>query len=110
MVTNGKGGLAKLKLAQKRLNVEFVRVLMTASSNTCDSHGSSDRRNCLGFAIREVYLGFDSAGSITDLVHHRADGSQTLTYGSSVDSWHDPKGIATTMASNPALRRPGDYF
>jgi hypothetical protein len=102
-VTNGKGGLAKLKLAQKLLNVEFVRVLMTASSNTCDSHGSSDPRNCVGFAIREVYLGFDSAGKYTDLVHHRPDGSQTWTYGSSVDSWHDPKLIATDDGEQPGF-------
>jgi F5/8 type C domain-containing protein len=103
IITNGKGGLAKLKLAQKLFKVEFVRVLMTASSNTCDSHGSSDRRNCLGFAIREVYLGYDSGNKFTDLIHHRADSNQTLTYGSSVDSWHDPKGIATDDGEQPGF-------
>jgi hypothetical protein len=102
-ITNGKGGLAKLKLAQKLFKVEFVRVLMTASSNTCDSHGSSDRRNCLGFAIREVYLGYGSAGKFTDLMHHSPNDSQTLTYGSSVDSWHDPKGIATDDGEQPGF-------
>jgi F5/8 type C domain-containing protein len=102
-VNNGKGGLAKLKLSQKLLNVEFVRVLMTASSNTCDSHGAADPRNCIGFAVREVYLGFDSAGKFTDLVNHRADGSQTLTYGSSVDPWHDPKAIAKDDGEQPGF-------
>ena len=76
---------------------------MTASSNTCDSHGSSDRRNCLGFAIREVYLGFDSGGTFTDLMHHSADDNQTLTYGSSVDSWHEPKEIATDDGEQPGF-------
>lgn len=102
-VTKGKGGLAKLKLSQKLVNVEFVRVLMTASSNTCDSHGSSDRRNCLGFAVREVYLGFNSGGKFTDLMHHSADGYQTATYASSVDPWHDPKGIATDDGEQPGF-------
>jgi len=102
-VTNGKGGLSKLTLSRKLLKVEFVRVLMTASSNTCDPHGSSDRRNCLGFAVREVYLGYDSGGTFTDLVLHRADGNQTLTYGSSVDSWHDPKAIATDDGEQPGF-------
>ena len=102
-VTNGKGGLAKLKLLQNLLKVEFVRVRMTASSNTCDSHGSGDPRNCLGFAIREVYLGYDTGGTFTDLVHHSPNGNQTLTYGSSVDSWHDPSGIATDDGEQPGF-------
>jgi hypothetical protein len=102
-VTNGKGGLAKIEFSKKLFNVEFVRVLMTASSNTCDSHGSSDRRNCVGFAVREVYLGFDSAGKFTDLMHHSADGNQTWTYGSSVDSWHEPKEIATDDGEQPGF-------
>src|ERR1700674_347051 len=102
-VTNGKGGLAKLKLSQKLLNVEFVRVLMTESSNTCDSHGSSDPRNCVGFAIREVFLGFDSSGKFTDLMYHSPDSSQTLTYGSSVDPWHAPKGIAKDDGEQPGF-------
>jgi len=102
-VSNGKGGLAKLKLSQKLLHVEFVRVLMTASSNTCDSHGSSDRRNCLGFAIREVFLGFDSAGKFTDLMGHSPDSNQTPTYGSSVDSWHLAKSIAKNDGEQPGF-------
>jgi hypothetical protein len=102
-VTNGKGGLAKLKLSQKLLNVEFVRVLMTESSNTCDSHGSSDPRNCVGFAVREVFLGFDSSGKFTDLMYHSPDSSQTLTYGSSVDPWHAPKGIAKDDGEQPGF-------
>jgi hypothetical protein len=103
MVSNGKGGLAKLKLSQKLLNVEFVRVLMTESSNTCDSHGSSDRRNCVGFAVREVYLGYDSAGKFIDRMRHSPDGSQTPTYGSSVDSWHLPKSIAKDDGEQPGF-------
>ncbi len=57
VVTNGKGGSATLQLATAPVNVQWVRIWMTASSNTCDSHGDADKRNCLGYAIREVYLG-----------------------------------------------------
>jgi hypothetical protein len=37
--------------------VRFVRVWMTESSNTCDADGPADPRNCVGYAIRELYLG-----------------------------------------------------
>jgi len=30
---------------------------MSKSSNTCDGHGNADPRNCVGYAIKEVYLG-----------------------------------------------------
>src|ERR1700676_949806 len=102
-VTNGKGGLAKLKLSQKLLNVEFVRVLMTESSNTCDSHGSSDPANCGGFPSREVFLGCASPGKFTDLMYPSPDSSQPLTYGSSVDPWHAPKGIAKDDGEQPGF-------
>jgi hypothetical protein len=102
-VTDGKGGLAKLQLAQKTLKVEFVRVLMTASSGTCDSHGSADPRNCLGFAMREIYLGTESGGKFTDLMHHSPDNFQTATYASSVDPWHDPTGIAKDDGEQPGF-------
>jgi len=62
---------------------------MTESSNTCDTHGTSDPRNCVGYAIRELYLGtLSDAGVLTDQMQHSADQKQTLTYCSSVDPWH----------------------
>jgi hypothetical protein len=70
---------------------EYVRLLMTESSNTCDTHGGSDPRNCVGYAIRELYLGtFADNGAFNDLLHHSPDQKQTLTYCSSVDPWHPP--------------------
>ena len=51
----------------------YVRILMTQSSNTCDTHGSSDRRNCVGYAISELYLGaIDDQDKFKDLLHHSA--------------------------------------
>ena len=51
--------------------VRFLRIWMTESSNTCDTHGSADRRNCVGYAIRELYLGTHLPdGKFHDLVRH----------------------------------------
>ena len=62
---------------------------MTESSNTCDTHGSSDPRNCVGFAINEIYAGNRASnGDFVDLVLHRPDQNQTATYVSSIDPWH----------------------
>jgi F5/8 type C domain len=91
-VNAGKGGIATLRLASSPMPVRYLRIWMTESSNTCDSHGSSDRRNCVGFAVREIYLGTISTdGSFYDLVRHTADPDQTTTYCSSVDPWHEPE-------------------
>jgi F5/8 type C domain len=90
-ITDGKGGNAMLPLAQEPVSVQWVRILMTESSNTCDTHGSADRRNCMGYAIRELYLGTTTAdGKFHDLVRHTADQDQTATFCSSVDPWHSP--------------------
>ncbi len=61
MVTGGKGGAAVLHLASAPILVQHMRILMTQSSNTCDTHGSDDKRNCLGYAIRELYIGTTTA-------------------------------------------------
>jgi hypothetical protein len=93
-VNKGEGGLATLRLAQAPISARFIRIWMTASSNTCDSHGSSDKRNCVGYAIREIYLGTEGAdGEFHDLVRHTPDQDQTTTYCSSVDPWHAPSDI-----------------
>jgi hypothetical protein len=94
VVTNGKGGNAVLQLASAPIWVRFIRILMTASSNTCDTHGSADKRNCLGYAIHEIYLGTVSAdGQLHDLIRHTPDQDQTMTYCSSVDPWHQPSDL-----------------
>lgn len=88
-VADGKGGTVTLRLHSSLVPTKYVRVLMTQSSNTCDNHGSSDSRNCVGYAIREIYLGtVDDAGHFKDILHHSPDQKQTLTYCSSVDPWH----------------------
>lgn len=93
-VANGKGGNVTLQLASEPLAVQYVRVLMTSSSNTCDTHGSADKRNCVGYAIREVYLGTTTPdGKFHDLIRHTPDQDQTATFCSSVDPWHEPSDL-----------------
>ncbi|MDP9162072.1 MAG: discoidin domain-containing protein [Acidobacteriota bacterium] len=89
-INGGNGGDATIRLSRTPLPVQFVRIWMTDSSNTCDTHGSHDRRNCLGFAINELFLGTNAAdGKLHDVIRHTADRGQTTTICSSVDPWHE---------------------
>src|ERR1700736_6456753 len=60
-----KGGTETLRLSLSPMPVRYVRIWMTTSSNTCDSHGSADPRNCVGYAIRELYLGTTTPDATT---------------------------------------------
>jgi F5/8 type C domain len=111
-VTDGQGGTATLRLAPSPVNTRYLRIVMTQSSNTCDSHGSSDPRNCVGYAIRELYAGtIDGSGEFHDLLKHSPDQQQTLTYCSSVDSWHDPSDLYVAPDRMESGDQPGfDLF
>jgi hypothetical protein len=88
-ITDGRGGEAILQLSRAPMPVRFLRIWMMESSNTCDTHGPGDPRNCLGYAIRELYIGTATAdGHIHDVLRHTSDRSQTNTFCSSVDPWH----------------------
>jgi F5/8 type C domain len=96
-IANGQGGMATIQLASNPMPVRFLRIWMTESSNTCDSHGSSDPRNCAGYAIYELYIGTTTAdGKFHDVVRHTPDQEQTTTYCSSVDPWHEPSDLHST--------------
>ena len=112
MVTEAKGGDSTLRLSSSPIATKFVRVWMTASSNTCDTHGSADRRNCLGYAIRELSLGtVDEGNKLTDLVHHSPDQKQTLTLCSSVDPWHQASDLYVAPDRMESGDQPGfDLF
>lgn len=94
LITDGKGGTPSIRLASSPVPVRWVRVWMTESSNTCDAHGSTDRRNCVGYAIRELYMGtLGPKGELHDILRHTPDQDQTPTYCSSVDPWHESSDI-----------------
>ena len=108
--TDAKGGITTYGFGDA-VTTKFVRVLMTRSSNTCDTHGSSDRRNCVGFAIRELYLGTYDKSGFTDLLHHSPDQKQTLTLCSSVDPWHRPSDLYIAPDRMESGDQPGfDLF
>jgi F5/8 type C domain len=93
-VESGRGGMVTIRLASSPISARWIRISMTESSNTCDTHGSADRRNCLGYAIRELYLGTtDAQGEFHDVLIHTADQGQTPTFCSSVDPWHEPSNL-----------------
>src|ERR1700687_450970 len=63
-VLNGSGGEVRLKLSDDPVTTRFVRVLMSKSSGTCDTHGAQDIRNCVGYALQTLSAGaIDSAGN-----------------------------------------------
>jgi hypothetical protein len=94
IVTDGKGGTETIHFTKEPLLLQFVRIRMTQSSNTCDADGPSDHRNCVGYAIRELYLGATTPdGEFHDFLRHTPDQDQTTTYCSSVDPWHRPQDL-----------------
>ena len=103
-VGEGRGGTVTLALAGSPTLVRHLRLWMTESSNTCDSHGPDDRRNCAGYAIFELYLGTQAADRrFHDVVRHTADQDQTATVCSSVDPWHDAADLGPTTHEQVGL-------
>ena len=91
VVTAAHGGLATHRLSDLPVPLRYLRIWMTKSSNTCDTHGSGDPRNCAGYAVKELYLGTTSKdGVFHDLLRHTPDQEQTATLCSSIDPWHTP--------------------
>jgi hypothetical protein len=95
-VQDAKGGTPLLKLASIPVRTRFLRIWMTESSNTCDTHGSDDPRNCAGYAVNEIYAGnFSMTGKFIDLISHAKGQNQTATFVSSMDPWHTAQDIDT---------------
>jgi hypothetical protein len=107
LVTDGKGQTETIRLSSSPVPVRFLRIWMTESSNTCVTSGpadskkiiskESDPRDCVGYGIRELYLGtVTEDGEFHDILRHTADQEQTTTYASSVDPWHQPSDLGST--------------
>jgi len=105
-ITDGKGQTETIRLSSSPMGVRFVRIWMTESSNTCNVDGAADAkstnptlndpRNCVGYAIRELYLGTITKDGFHDILRHTPDQEQTTTYCSSVDPWHRPSDLGST--------------
>ena len=88
MIVHGKGGTVTLPLGNAPNPERYLRIVMWQSSGTCTKPGSSDPRDCVGYAIAEAGFGTLDNGNFRDAVEHRPDRKQTVTYASSVDPWH----------------------
>jgi hypothetical protein len=96
-VTSGTGGTIVLKLATSTISARYIRILMTQSSNTYDTHGTSDQRNKMGYAVFEIGVGtISSTGAFTDYVIHAKSQNQTVVVVSSTDPWHSAKNEDTS--------------
>jgi hypothetical protein len=115
-VSNAHSGTVQTRLSDTPMRVRWVRVLMSASSNTCDSHGASDQRNCVGYAIGDIGLGtVDGAGKLDNLVVESTCGGdpastrgsctnhQTMMWTSSVDPWHAASDKTKADQDQPGL-------
>jgi hypothetical protein len=114
-VMDGKGQTETIRLSGSPQSVRFLRIWMTESSNTCiaddrkendrkendrqeeNDRAENDPRDCVGYAIRELYLGTSTDdGEFHDILRHTPDQEQTTTYCSSVDPWHQPSDLGST--------------
>jgi hypothetical protein len=97
-INNAQGGTVNLKLADAPITTQYMRVLMTESSNTCDLHGSDDIRNCVGYAIQAIRVGtVDSSGAFAEVEKNMADRPTTYS-SSSIDPWHSAADVNATGA------------
>jgi hypothetical protein len=95
-IKNAQGGTANLKLADAPVSTQYIRILMTESSNTCDLHGADDVRNCVGYAISEIRVGtVDSTGAFAEIEKTFAE-KPTTYCTSSIDPWHSSADVNAT--------------
>jgi len=81
------------KISDRLQKARFIRVSFTESSYSSDKI-SADIRDKLGFAIKEMRVGFlDENGKFHDWIHHSPDHKQSVIYVSSTDPWHTSKDI-----------------
>src|SRR5690242_3178078 len=93
-IENSKQRNDAKKISLRPVSVRFIRILFSQSSYTSCSVNSVDARDKLGFAIKEIEVGFlDGKGDFHDYVHHAADHKQSVVYVSSTDPWHTAKDI-----------------
>ena len=101
MIRHATGGAVTLKLVDAPVTTRFVRILMSVSSNTCDEHGDSDTRNCVGYSIAEIKAGtLDASGTFTSaegVVTSASTLASAPTFtSSSIDPWHSETDVNDT--------------
>jgi len=84
-----RDGKVPLRISNAPIKLRWLRILMTESVVTSE-RSSSDIRDRVGFALRELYAGYqDKNGKFHDRMRHGTDRKkQTIIYVSSTDPWH----------------------
>ena len=96
VIRNAEGGTLNIKLSDAPVVTQYVRILMTESSNTCDQHGTDDVRNCVGYAVQQIRVGsVDSNGAFAELQKNLGDKPTTYST-SSIDPWHSAADVNAT--------------
>ena len=89
LIKDAPGGTGTLKLSGAPVSTQFLRVLMTESSNTCDLHGADDIRNCVGYAIQSIDAGtLDANNEFVNVLRDTTAENQPMYCSSSIDPWH----------------------
>jgi hypothetical protein len=78
-----------LRLSHKPIQTGLLRILLT-STDSSPVKSSSDVRDYVGFAVRELYAGtVDDSGRFQDRIRHGLNQrQQTIIHVSSTDPWH----------------------
>ncbi len=71
----------------------YVRVLMTESSNTCDTHGGVRPEKLRRIRDQRDLSRNAKEREFHDILHHTPGQDQTFTYSSSIDPWHQPSDL-----------------
>ena len=88
-VSTKAGGDMLTRVSQRTIRTRYLRILLKKSS-FMSAADSSDIRDKLGFAIREIYVGtVKAAGHFTDEIRHgKQTNGQSAIFVSSTDPWH----------------------
>jgi hypothetical protein len=85
---NFKGGTDLINIKSIPKKIRFLRISFSKSSHTTDGK-SNDIRDQLGFAIKEIQVGFlNKKGKFIDWIKHAPNHHQSIIYVSSTDPWH----------------------
>lgn len=95
-IIHSSGGTVTLKLADAPVSTQYIRVLMSESSNTCDEHGSEDPRNCVGYAMQSVRPGTVALDGAFKDVEKTFNDKPTTYMSSSIDPWHSAADVNAT--------------
>lgn len=84
-----RDGKVPLRISNAPIKLRWLRILLTESAVTSEG-SSSDIRDRVGFALRELYAGYqDKNGRFHDRMRHgKSQKQQTTIYVSSTDPWH----------------------